>query len=58
MGLFMAEAKVLLALLARDYDITPVDDSSDVEFKVSLITLLKKGTVRITKKQQQPVAAR
>lgn len=53
----MAEAKVLLALLARDYDIIPVDDSSEVDFKVSFFTLLKKGTVKITKKQQA-VAAR
>jgi hypothetical protein len=57
MGLFMAEAKVLLALLAREYDITPADDSSDVDFKVSFFTLLKKGMVKISKKQQQPVAA-
>lgn len=45
----MAEAKVLLALLARDYDITLVGDSADVNFNVSFVTQLTKGAVKFSK---------
>lgn len=49
MGLFMTEAKVLLALLGRDYDITLVDDSADVSFHMSFVNHLVKGAVRFSK---------
>jgi hypothetical protein len=56
MSLFFAEAKVLLALLAREYDITQVDESSDsVNFKVDFMAQLQKGTV-IFSKLKEPVA--
>lgn len=49
MGLFMTEAKVLLALLGRDYDITLVDDSADVSFHMLFVNHLVKGVVRFSK---------
>lgn len=57
MALFMAEAKVLLALLGRDYEITHLDSSPDVDFKVTFFTQLRQGAVKFSKKQQQPEVA-
>lgn len=57
MGLFFAEAKVLLALLARDYDLTLADQTApDLKFQVDFNAKLKQGAVKFTRKQQ-PVAA-
>jgi hypothetical protein len=50
MGLFMTEAKVLLALLGRDYDITLEDEeAADVSFHMSFVNHLAKGAVRFSK---------
>lgn len=57
MGLFFAEAKVLLALLARDYDLTLDDQTApDLKFQVDFNAKLEQGAVRFTEKKE-PVAA-
>jgi hypothetical protein len=45
-SLFMSEAKVLLSLIARGYDITP-EAPNDLSFDTSFVTQLKKGEVRV-----------
>lgn len=51
MSLFMAEAKVLLSLIARGYDLTPEDPDS-LMFNSSFVTQLKRGKVRVSRLAQ------
>lgn len=56
-SLFMAEAKVLLSVLARGYTAEPVDAGS-LNFKTNFLTLLRQGTVKFAKQAQPlPIAA-
>jgi len=56
-SLFMAEAKVLLSVLARGYTAEPVDAGS-LNFKTNFLTLLRQGTVKFAKQGQPlPIAA-
>lgn len=60
MGLFFAEAKVLLALLARDYDMTAAagqEDEADVAFQIDFNANLKIGAVKFSRLQEASVAA-
>lgn len=68
MGLFFAEAKMLLALLARDYVIecdhqvmehdnqTPGAPQQQVGFKVDFNTHLKQGSVRFMRRHEPAVS--
>jgi hypothetical protein len=48
LSLFMAEAKVLLALIARGYDLTP-EARSGPTFTTTFVTQLKQGQVRVSR---------
>jgi cytochrome P450 len=50
-SLFMTEAKVLLALLARAYDVEPVEPDS-LNFKANFVTILKQGTLKFSAREQ------
>ena len=57
-SLFMAEAKVLLAVLARGYSAEPVHIET-LNFKTKFLTLLNEGTVKFRQHEQPlPVSAR
>jgi hypothetical protein len=56
-SLFMAEAKVLLAVLARGYTAEPVHIET-LNFKTKFLTLLNEGTVKFRQHEQPlPVSA-
>jgi hypothetical protein len=50
-SLFMAEAKVLLALLARAYEVEPVDPYA-LKFRTNFVTILKQGTLKFRAHEQ------
>jgi cytochrome P450 len=50
-SLFMTEAKVLLALLARAYDVESVDPDA-LKFQANFVTILKQGTLKFRAREQ------